>query len=203
MFSFDFVVEHLFGLEKGYSNNKYDRGGKTKWGITEAVAREWGYAGKMDELPPDTARQIYRNWYWDKCKIDEVRALAPMTAFVTFDTAVNSGAGRAGEYLQRTVNYFLPLGREKIPVDFGIGPITLTAMADAIVTLRAREEYPTEADYLFMQKMTAFRNVLYEMKVAEDSTQKEFVPGWDRRSLNVMLTAMRLYDAWEENRNYV
>ncbi len=40
-------LEELIKREGSYVNNQADRGGATKYGITEAVARENGYKGNM------------------------------------------------------------------------------------------------------------------------------------------------------------
>ncbi len=53
-------LEELIKREGGYVNNPADRGGATKYGITEAVARANGYKGNMKDLPLDVAKSIYR-----------------------------------------------------------------------------------------------------------------------------------------------
>jgi hypothetical protein len=51
--AFDKLLKH----EGDYSDHKDDPGGKTRYGITEAVAREVGYRGDMRELPLDLAQR--------------------------------------------------------------------------------------------------------------------------------------------------
>ena len=46
-------LEELIKREGGYVNNPADRGGATKYGITQSVARENGYRGNMKDLPLD------------------------------------------------------------------------------------------------------------------------------------------------------
>lgn len=53
-------LDELIKREGGYVNNPADRGGATKYGITEAVARTNGYKGNMKDLPRDVAKAIYR-----------------------------------------------------------------------------------------------------------------------------------------------
>ncbi len=90
MNTFDDAFAKLIGHEGGYSDRdpNADPGGKTAWGVTEAVARAWGYRGDMRELPIDTAKQIARKNYWDKYQCDQ---LPPAIAFQVFDTAYNGG----------------------------------------------------------------------------------------------------------------
>ena len=49
--NFDQAFTQLLGHEGGYSNNPYDAGGVTMWGVTEKVARQSGYMGDMRDYP--------------------------------------------------------------------------------------------------------------------------------------------------------
>jgi lysozyme family protein len=49
-FHIDQLIEEVIGREGGYSNHPADRGGATRWGITEAVARAHGYRGVSADL---------------------------------------------------------------------------------------------------------------------------------------------------------
>jgi lysozyme family protein len=93
--SFDASFHSVILLEGGYSDDPRDAGGKTCYGITEAVARANGYAGAMDKLPLDKARTIYKSQYWDTLNLDAIDALAPIVAAKLFDMAVNCGVGFA------------------------------------------------------------------------------------------------------------
>ncbi|MEO7787654.1 MAG: glycosyl hydrolase 108 family protein, partial [Sphingomicrobium sp.] len=62
--SVDELVEALIEREGGYVALPADRGGPTRFGITEAVARAHGYGGAMAQLPRDEAAAIYRRLYW-------------------------------------------------------------------------------------------------------------------------------------------
>ena len=53
-------LEELIKREGGYVNNPADRGGATKYGITQAVARENGWNGNMKDLPLEFAKSIYK-----------------------------------------------------------------------------------------------------------------------------------------------
>ena len=92
--NFDAAFDKLLEHERGYSDHAADPGGKTRYGITEAVAREAGYQGDMRDLPLDLAKQIYKEKYW-------VEALPPDVRYVVFDAAVNSGPAQAAKWLQR------------------------------------------------------------------------------------------------------
>ncbi len=101
MNNFDAAFIRIVGLEGGYSDDPRDPGGKTKFGITEAVARQHGYIGAMQALPLDVAGEIYRADYWDACRCDQLPW--PLSLYV-FDAAVNQGAQTAVKMLQRALD---------------------------------------------------------------------------------------------------
>ena len=47
----DALIDAVIDREGRYVNHPADRGGPTRWGVTEAVARAQGYAGPMRDLP--------------------------------------------------------------------------------------------------------------------------------------------------------
>ena len=63
-------LDQLIAREGDYSDHRADRGGPTRWGITEAVARANGYAGEMRLLPRAAAERIYRALYWEAPRFD-------------------------------------------------------------------------------------------------------------------------------------
>jgi lysozyme family protein len=89
MSSFDQAFTALMGNEGGYCNNPADPGQETMWGVTERVARAWGYTGAMIDLPQNTAKQIAKSQYWDVYQCDQ---FDPRIAFAVFDAAYNGGA---------------------------------------------------------------------------------------------------------------
>lgn len=91
----DQYLEDLIKREGGYVNNPADRGGATKYGITEAVARTNGFKGNMKDLPLDVAKAIYRKQYWIAPRLDQVNAVSSAVAEELLDTGVNCGTGFA------------------------------------------------------------------------------------------------------------
>ncbi len=109
--AFDKLLKH----EGDYSDHKDDPGGKTRYGVTEAVAREAGYRGDMRELPLDLARRIYKERYWDAVQAESLPA---DVRYIVFDGAVNSGVAQSAKWLQRACG---------VKDDGVIGPITIRA----------------------------------------------------------------------------
>ncbi|MFT3978580.1 MAG: glycosyl hydrolase 108 family protein, partial [Sphingomonas bacterium] len=93
------LIDEVIGREGGYSNNPADRGGATRWGITEKVARANGYRGDMRALPRETAAAIYRRLYWQRPGYDRVAEHMPKVAAELFDTGVNMGPAVATGFL--------------------------------------------------------------------------------------------------------
>lgn len=124
------LIDEVIEREGGYSNHPADKGGPTRWGVTEQVARAYGYSGDMRALPREIAVRIYRARYWDGPRFDQVAATFPRAAEKMFDIGVNMGTGIAAKFLQRALNL---LNREAsawpdIPVDGEIGPMTLHSL---------------------------------------------------------------------------
>ena len=97
-------IDALIAREGGYVANTADRGGPTRFGITEAVARANGYAGAMAALPRAVAASIYARRYWLKPGLDRVATVAPKLAAELFDTGVNMGPETALGFLRRALN---------------------------------------------------------------------------------------------------
>ena len=80
MTPFERALQHTLGIEGGFSADAADSGGATRWGITEAVAREFGYQGEMKDLPLEFAADVYRQKYWNLLQLDLVAALNEQVA---------------------------------------------------------------------------------------------------------------------------
>jgi lysozyme family protein len=99
--NFDEALKLTLQFEGGFVNDRYDAGGATKYGITIAtLSHELGHrATVMDvkNLDIPTASAIYRKKYWNLIDGDNLPGGVDMLAF---DIAVNSGPGRALDWLQ-------------------------------------------------------------------------------------------------------
>jgi lysozyme family protein len=100
----DKLIDDVIGREGGYSNHPADRGGATRWGITEAVARAHGYRGDMRSFPREEAVALYKRIYWTRPGFDRIAVMAPNVAAELFDTGVNMGPGVAVSFLHRALN---------------------------------------------------------------------------------------------------
>lgn len=130
----DTMIANTIALEGGYSDNALDRGGKTMFGITEAVARANGYKGDMAALPRATAIAIYKSEYAIKPGFAAIEAVSPSVGAELFDTGVNMGPVWPALWFQQSLNAFNSGGSlyKDIPEDAdkpggGIGPVTIAA----------------------------------------------------------------------------
>jgi lysozyme family protein len=98
------LIDDIIAREGGYVHHPADRGGATRWGITEAVARAHGFRGDMKAFPQDEAKRIYERIYWIRPGFERVAPIAPVVAAELFDTGVNMGPSVAVAFLQRALN---------------------------------------------------------------------------------------------------
>jgi lysozyme family protein len=162
--------------EGEYSDRPGDPGGKTMRGITEAVARKWGWTGPMQLLPMDLTVKIYREGYFDLCHCGE---LPPAIAALVFDSAVNQGGGRC---LQRALNSMaLGIG---LVVDGAIGPKTLAA-----VKMVSPDRIVEFADMVAAKRAEMYHEAK-DPKTGERMAEKN--PGWWARLMRCHTLALEL-----------
>lgn len=154
------VLQH----EGGYVNNPADPGGMTALGVTKAVWESW-VGHPVDEkamraLTPETVAPLYKRKYWDAIRADD---LPDGVDYIVFDTAINSGPGRAVKFLQACLN---------LDTDGYIGPKTLAA-ARAADPQQLIEDY-AKRRLSFLQDLPHWRT---------------FATGWSRRVAEVQNAA--------------
>lgn len=89
------LITRVIQREGGYVNHPDDRGGPTKYGITQATLADWRRTPvtpwQVSLLTEDEARVIYRNVYFRG--LEAVKD--PKVLEFLFDYSVNAGPGRA------------------------------------------------------------------------------------------------------------
>lgn len=169
------VIDALIALEGGYVDHPADRGGPTRWGITEQVARAWGYAGDMRDLPRETAEAIYLERYWTGPGFNQVAARTDAIAEELLDTGVNMGPMVASKFLQRALNV-LNRGASAYPdvaVDGVIGRMTLYAL-DRFIAARGPEGLK-----VLLRMLNAQQSVRYIELAEARPSNEEFIFGWE------------------------
>ena len=159
---FEKIFEYLLKVEGGYSDDKNDKGGKTKYGIIEEEARDFGYKGNMQDLTKDFAKNIYLKKYYLGNKLDKV--VNDKVALSICDWAVNSGRNGT-KNAQIAINQ---LTNANLDVDGIIGNKTL----DALNSVDPEK---------FLEVYHNLQRIYYKGKVEVDRTQEKFLTGWLNR----------------------
>ena len=170
----DSLIAELIDREGDFSDHPADRGGPTRWGITQAVARRHGYSGDMRRFPRARAEAIYRAEYWTRPRLDAVAARAPKVAAELFDTGVNMGVAVAGGFLQRALNALNRGARDypDLAQDGRIGERTLAAL-DGFLRVRGRS-----GETVLLKAVEALQGERY-LRLAESRPANEaFLYGW-------------------------
>ncbi|MBM7624081.1 glycoside hydrolase family 108 protein [Sporohalobacter salinus] len=161
---FNRALKKVLFYEGGYNDDEEDRGGKTKYGITENLARNYGYDGKMKDLELKKAKEIYYREFWAKHFYNWIED--ERIAVEVFEQAVNIGAKTANKNLQKAYN--LIAGKE-IEVDGIIRSCTL----DAINNFKHKNDLLKLLNILQAKK--------YIEIIENDKSQKKFMRGWLKR----------------------
>ncbi|MFV0625018.1 glycoside hydrolase family 108 protein [Sphingomonas sp. ac-8] len=170
----DTLIEEAIAREGGFVDHPADRGGATRWGLTEAVARANGYDGPMASLPRSVAADIYRRLYWTRPRFDAVATRAPALAAELFDTGINMGPAVAAGFLQRTLNA-LNRGARDYPdlrLDGAIGPVTLAAL-DGFLASRG-----SLGESVLVKACDALQGARYLDLAEQRPANEAFLYGW-------------------------
>ena len=157
------AVKQVLGFEGGWSDDPDDSGGKTKYGITEAVAKNHGL--NVETITQGEAENIYLFDYWRPCKANELSD--QRLATIIFDTAVNCGVSRAVKIFQAVLNDVYDCS---LLVDGDFGPITLR-------TFREKEKYSKGIIMAYLVK----RYEYYFEIVRLNAKNEKFLKGWLNR----------------------
>jgi lysozyme family protein len=138
--------ELMLKSEGGFVNHPSDPGGMTNLGVTKATWESW-VGREVDEaemrgLTAEKVEPLYKERYFDAVRGDEL----PMGLdYLTFDFAVNAGAGRAIKTLQTAVG---------VTPDGGFGPMTMAAV-QAVDPVELIERF-SQAKEDFYRSLTTF-----------------------------------------------
>lgn len=170
----DRLIDEVIDREGGFVDHVADRGGPTRYGVTQAVARAQGYAGPMRGLPRSFAVNTYRRLYWQAPRFNAVAERAPALAAELFDTGINMGPDVASGFLQRALNALNRNARDypDVAVDRQIGPATLSAL-DAFLAARG-----PAGEAVLLKAVEALQGERY-LTLAEGRPANEaFLYGW-------------------------
>lgn len=168
------IINKIIEVEGGYVNDSDDSGGETNFGVTVEVARRYGYTGSMIAMPRAVAFSVYSDMYWNKLRLDDIERMSPMIAEELADTGINMGTGRAGQFLQRSLNTLNNRGQyyNDISVDGAVGNGTLGAL-QAYLNKRG-----TRGEKVLYKMLNALQGAFYVELSERREKDEKFIFGW-------------------------
>lgn len=148
-------------FEGGLSNHALDRGGLTKYGVTQETFNRWrdamgSFRDSVESLELEEARAIYYNFYWRK---SGGPSLPDGLDFAVFQAGVNIGPTMAVKLLQRILG---------VSDDGVIGPVTMERVNASNKAQLVDSFLKAQADY-------------YKQIVQSRPEQNVFLKGWLNR----------------------
>lgn len=160
--TFPIAFEELILIEGGYNHDPFDRGGKTKFGVSQQSYPDLD----IENLTLEDAQAIYRRDYWDALRLDQVDS--DLISHEMFDTAVNMWVVVAAKCAQKAANLLSP-GSLKVDGLFGprsVAVINQTASVNVYALFKAMNGYQ------FMEYVDIIEN---------KPKQIRFIKGWMKR----------------------
>ena len=164
---FNSVIGNSFDFEGGYSNNKYDRGGETNYGITKIFMEQYKKAlpgGKVKPIKEITKEDAYNmyNAMWNQHNLGYLKDKS--IAVLLNDYMINSNEWEVAKRVQEILNK----KGHAIKVDRIIGPKTIEAINK------------TDRNWL-IEEILIDRYKNYREQVKLRPTQETFYKGWINR----------------------
>jgi lysozyme family protein len=161
-----------------FTNDPLDKGGATKYGITQFAYNAFGFSGSVEFATREQAEKIYLERYWLAPNFEAVHSAGfEKLSEVLFDWGVTSGPSVPTKALQRALNALNEKGEDwpDINLDGRIGRMTVAAL----VAFGHRRTI--EGKRYLLEMVQAQRRVFY-MEISErDKTQERFQNGWQSR----------------------
>ena len=158
--AFTYALERTMAFEGGWSNHPSDRGGRTKYGVTQGTLDAYndrmGRAIALSRLTPDQAADVYWIMYWLEMRID---GLDVAVQGIMFDWSVHSGF-----FAIRSMQRHL-----KLKPDGVVGPRTREAVVSEILVNGPK----------YLVRSLAIRRMKHLCRlVRRDRKQGDFIVGW-------------------------
>jgi lysozyme family protein len=172
---FDYAINVVSRQEGGLVDDKDDKGGITNLGISLRWLKSVGeYIDKDNDIDADDikaltekkAHELYKKYWWDKYKYNEIEDLEVATKILSL--SVNMGPTRAHKLLQQSINR---LNNRAINIDGIIGPITIAA-ANKIKPYVLLDEIKLNAAHFYL-------NLVWD-----NHDYKKYLLGWMRRAFS-------------------
>ena len=168
MADFKQALEYTFTNEgSAFTNNPEDRGGPTRWGITQGILQAWRKQPVTIEdvqaLTQSEAEAIYQSLFWAPLRLDEIDSQAIATAL--FDMSVNLGPANSVFIAQKVLGL---------------------AKDDSILGPQTRAELNTWDPKHFLWDFSVAVANYYTAIVEANPAKKEFLDGWLARAKRLL-----------------
>lgn len=169
MANFDEALTFVLANEGGLVDNPNDHGGRTNFGISNALLKnlKGDYPADAKDLTFSQARDIYYKEFWLKAPFTSLWNQR-ITNYI-FDCCVLHGIGTGIEIAQRAV--WGVLGYQFVKDDGVLGNKTLAAIQ--------------QAGFLLMYAIQVERAAYCRLLCVKDPEQKEFLNGWLKRCFRI------------------
>jgi lysozyme family protein len=177
------ILAGVYAVEGGYVNDARDPGGATRYGVTEQVARDYGYRGDMRWFPqhcdgPATtcADAVYVRSYIAAPGYMPLVNIEPAIAGELIDTAVNMGPRRPNRWYRLTMNM---LGGARLPDSAAaLGPADVAAYRMLQAKLGVVRACTATLDALDARQTAEYRRL-----AAANPKLRAFLKGWLRNRI--------------------
>ena len=173
------IITITLKLEGGLSDNENDKGGLTKFGISQSSYPNLN----VRDLTLEQAYTIYERDFYIKNKIFEINSFA-MRAFL-FDTSVHSGPVAAVKILQSAYNHYR--GKDILAVDGVLGYGTISS----INAIRSKDDV---YDLFFSACIV---RAMFLKGVSLNGNNKVFLSGWTNRLIKLRRLVFAAIDSQE------
>lgn len=162
---FNDIVAEVINMEGGFVDHPYDKGGQTKYGISQR-----SYPNiDIKNLTQDQAKNIYFKDFWDKyhCML-----VPEKFRHLYFDMLVNHGPRNATLILQRALAGSAHSKYKYLAIDGHFGTVTKEALASSF--------------RLTLLDLVSERLLFYARLIRRKPNQKVFFSGWVSRSVSFL-----------------
>lgn len=169
-----YIASTILKEGSAYTNNPADRGGPTKWGITQAMYSKYFPGQSVQNCTYDQAHDIMLNEFWIKPKFDQIDAVDSVLGYRCFDWGINSGPSQPIQALQRALNVLNNQGKDfpDIAADGALGPATIGTLR-AFVGKRGLDGVK-----VIRGMVQSLQSVFYIQLAERVPSQEQFEYGW-------------------------
>lgn len=177
------ILAGVYAVEGGYVNDPRDPGGATRYGVTEQVARDYGYRGDMRQFPRHCdgpasvcADAVYVRSYIAAPGYMPLVEIEPAVARELIDTAVNMGPRRPNRWYRQTMTV---LGGGALPdsaASLGSADVAAYRMLQAKLGV-------APACIATLDALDVRQEVEYRRLAAANPRLRRFLKGWLRNRI--------------------